>query len=282
MTMKKSKGIVWLSSYPKSGNTWFRIFLAHILGLKENKTIDINEVKNTIHDRITTEKTWVSEFSGVSLDCLNEEEIEALLPNLYRQYHQQQQEPTYHKIHRAYSYIEGEPLIPLEACSRILYFVRNPLDVAVSMANHFNCSIDEAIRIMSDDHYVLRYFPLPQKLWSWSKHVESWLSLKTEDILFLRYEDMLEDSTNTFSKALDFLNISVPAELIHTAITQTSFENLRKFEDTVGFKDKPYYLKNFFRKGISGDWEKNLTNNQIDKIIRDHGETMEKFNYLPK
>ena len=36
--------IIWLASYPKSGNTWVRLFIDALLNNKNNK-IDINNIK---------------------------------------------------------------------------------------------------------------------------------------------------------------------------------------------------------------------------------------------
>ena len=37
------KNIVWLASYPKSGNTWLRILMDSILN-KNGETVDINKI----------------------------------------------------------------------------------------------------------------------------------------------------------------------------------------------------------------------------------------------
>jgi len=282
--MNKSKSLFWLSSYPKSGNTWFRIFLANLLTLlKENRSINLNDVDYLINDHITTKKTWVNEMCGFDTAHLTDDELDALLPELHVQYREKQTNVTYHKVHRAYTYInDHQPLIPLDQYVGAIHFIRNPLDVAISLANHFEFSIDDAISMMGDKSFALYYYPLRQLLLSWSMHVESWFQLKENNILFLRYEDMLMKPLETFSKAAKFLQLDVSSNLIEQAISHSSFNKLKKFEDEVGFLDKPPKLKHFFRKGIAGDWKATLTENQIQQIIKDHSEVMRKFGYLNK
>ena len=168
--MNTSKGLFWLSSYPKSGNTWFRIFLANLLKLsKENQPIYLNHVDHLINDHITTQKTWVNEACGFDTAHLTDDELDALMPALYARHNEQQTTITYHKTHRAYSYIgEQQPLMPLDKCVGALYFIRNPLDVAISLANHFSFSVDDAINMMSDKSFALYYYPLRQLLFSCS------------------------------------------------------------------------------------------------------------------
>lgn len=278
------KGIFWLSSYPKSGNTWFRIFLANLITLsKENKPIFLNDVDHLINDHIATRRNWINEMCGFDTTQFTDDMIDELLPVLYAKYNNQQTTITYHKTHRAFTMVSGnQPIIPLSDCLGAIYFIRNPLDVAISLANHFNFTIDEAINMMGDKSYALYYYPLRQLLLSWSMHVESWVSSNSKNILLLRYEDMIMNPLETFTKAANFLRIHVAQDLIQQAIAHSSFDKLKQFEDDIGFMDKPPTLKHFFRKGIVGDWKRTLSKNQVARIISDHGDVMQKFGYLNK
>ncbi|MDP1574961.1 MAG: sulfotransferase domain-containing protein [Coxiellaceae bacterium] len=280
--MSTSKGLYWLSSYPKSGNTWFRIFLANLLNLsKENKPMPINDVDHLINDHITTTRTWVNQACGFDTNNLTDDEIDMLIPALYIKYNKQHTDLSYHKIHRAYTFVNNDqPLIPLNHCLGAIYFIRNPLDIAPSLANHFNFSIDDAITMMGDKKFALYYYPLRQWLLSWSLHVDSWVQSKAKNLLLLRYEDMVMNPLDTFTKAVRFLKLDASSHLIEQAISHSSFNKLKQFEEHIGFLDKPPTLKSFFRKGIVGDWQSALTDNQIQKIITDHGNIMRQFGYL--
>ncbi len=277
--MAINKGLFWLSSYPKSGNTWFRIFLANLL-YAGDKSVDINQVESLIHDQITTNRYWFDRESGFDTALLSHDELDRLRPMLYREY-SERHEVSYHKIHDAYTYLNhDEPLIPKEGCLGAIYFIRNPLDVVVSLANHFLCSIDDAIAILGNPTFA--FYPLRQWFLSWSQHVMSWVNAKDINLLVLRYEDMLLDPLNSFTKAAHFLKLDVTPECILQAISNSEFNKLQKIETEIGFFEKPPRLKNFFRKGIVGDWKNTLNEIQIQKIIHDHAEVMEKFGYLNK
>ena len=126
------KGIFWLASYPKSGNTWFRVFLAHVLNQAE-APIDINHL-NT--GQIASSRPWLDEALGFDSASLTHDELDALRPLVYQWYHETIDKIGYHKIHDAYTYISHDaPLIPNQSCLGAIYFIRNPLDVAISFAN---------------------------------------------------------------------------------------------------------------------------------------------------
>jgi hypothetical protein len=278
------KGIFWLSSYPKSGNTWFRIFLANLLNLKKStEPMNVNHVDHLINDNITTTRTWVNQSLGFNSSWLTDDELDALMPCLLTWYNAQQTEVTYHKIHRAYTYIdEGKPLLPQNGCLGAIYFIRNPLDIAISFANHLSCSIDEVIDIMGNRTFALNHYPLRQLILSWSLHVKSWVEATGGNHFILRYEDMIMNPLDSFTGAVKFLQLDVTTTMIEQAISHASFKTLQQFEKDVGFMDKPPKLSNFFRKGVAGDWQTTLTADQIQRIIHDHGEVMRTFGYLNK
>src|SRR3990167_2747274 len=179
MTQISEKGIYWLASYPKSGNTWFRIVLANLL----NKTDDPVDLNNINVGVIASSRSWMDETLGYDTSDLTQDEVDALRPQIYHWYSEQIETPVYHKIHDAYTLLDNSnPLIPAKGCLGVLYFIRNPLDVAISFANHFSCSIDDAIQIMSNKQFALcknKYHQinqLRQWLLSWSEHVNSWVS----------------------------------------------------------------------------------------------------------
>ena len=280
--MLHNKGLYWLSSYPKSGNTWFRVFLANLLH-QNKEPIALNEVDPIINDRIVTDRTFINEVCGFNTALLSDDELDTLNPNIYKWIGNNQIDVSYHKLHKAYTFVnDNEPVIPTEGCLGVLYFVRNPLDIALSLANHFFYSIDDAIQMLGNETYALHHYPLRQTLLSWSKHVDSWIAAKDINLLVLRYEDMHLNPQAAFSQAVQFLQIDATPDRIAQSIAFSNFDKLQHIENTSGFMDKPPKLKNFFRKGKMGDWQNNLTDAQIQKIIEDHGDTMQTFGYLDK
>jgi hypothetical protein len=281
--MSDKKGIYWLASYPKSGNTWFRIFLAHLLD-PAGKQLHLEEIRT---GAIASARGWVDEALGFNSADLDHDELDQLRPAVYEWHAEHLDAVGYHKIHDAYTILpSGMPMIPTKGCLGALYFVRNPLDVAISYANHASCSVNKAIQFMGNPRQAFckdptrQYSQLRQHLLSWSLHVQSWCTQKNIPCLVLRYEDMKAHPLTTFTQAVEFLQIETSSDRIQQALADASIERLQQLEKITGFSEKPAKTKYFFRKGIVGDWKNTLTHQQIDQIIQDHSEVMRNYGYL--
>jgi hypothetical protein len=282
--MNSNKGIVWLASYPKSGNTWFRIVLANMLNTSENP-VSLNQINLGI---MATERTLMNQVLGFNSSLLYHDELEPLRPSIYQWFAQQSPHNyCYIKIHDAYySPHTKTTIVPQQSNTYILYFIRNPFDVSISFAHHFNCSIDDAIKAMGKKAILFnekdRATSHVGQFWSsWSSHVKSWTLDCDLNVLVLRYEDMSFLPQKTFSQAAQFLNLNITDEKIAKAIEDSRFENLQQQEKNFGFKERtgaPNEI--FFRKGKVGDWKNTLSQAQINKIIHDHGEMMHLYGYL--
>lgn len=281
--MDKLKKIVWLASYPKSGNTWFRAFLSALLNPGQ-PTIDINN----LHDAtIASSRQLFDEMAGVPSADLTPAEIDRLRPLVYRRNALESDEIVYHKVHDCWKTLpDGTPLFPADITLAVLYFIRNPLDVAVSFSHHLPASIDHTIDIMNNPEYAfchrtdILYNQLRQQLHTWSGHVTSWVDHSGLPLLVLRYEDMKADSFTTFSKAVTFIGLKATPAAIKKAIEQTSFDRLKQQEAEKGFSEKSARAESFFRKGLVGDWKNVLTPGQVKRITSAHTEVMHRFGYL--
>ncbi len=278
--MSTSSGIYWLASYPKSGNTWFRVVLASLLS---EKPIDINSLST---GKIASNRIWVEEALGFDSTYLSHDELDCIRPDVYKWLGATLKTPEYHKIHDAYTFTETGPLLPAEGCLGALYFIRNPLDVAISYAHHSSKSIDDIIQEMAKENGAFcqnkfRFnLQIRQKLLSWSIHVKTWTEQKAFPVLTLRYEDMQQKSLETFMQAFQFLQLNPTSEALEHALEQSRIEKLQAQETEHGFREKPSDMARFFRKGVVGDWQNTLTETQISRIIEDHREVMENFHYI--
>jgi hypothetical protein len=177
-------------------------------------------------------------------------------------------------------------MFPPEITRGVIYFVRNPLDVAVSFAHHLNLSIDKTIEIMNNPGYAFcdrsgkLQNQLRQRLGTWSNHVKSWIDDSVLPVLVLRYEDMTERTYETFSSAVSFIGLDNKQDIIEKALQLSSFEELRKQEELKGFGEKSPGSGSFFRKGVAGDWKNVLTSEQINMILQGHAEVMKRFGYI--
>jgi len=281
--MNDLRKIVWLASYPKSGNTWFRVFLSNLLS-KENNPVDINSLYAT---PIASNRELFDEATGLSSSDLTPEEIDNLRPGVYEYAAQNTKELLFQKIHDAWLMTEsGEPMFSKKVTRSVIYFVRNPLDIAVSFSNHLSKPLDVTARLMADESYAFSNTPnrlhnqLRQRLLTWSGHVHSWVDKSDLPIIVLRYEDMKADTYLYFSKAVDFIGIKTTNAEIKRAISHSDIKEMQKQEAEKGFKEKPANAPAFFRKGIAGSWRTELPEVLIKSICNDHREMMVRFGYL--
>ncbi|WP_295393066.1 sulfotransferase domain-containing protein [uncultured Thiodictyon sp.] len=277
-------GIYWLASYPKSGNTWLRAFLRNLQEDGE-APVDINELRT---GNIASARGWLDQVLGFDTAELTPEEVERLRPAVYRWSLQDEGAAIgYHKIHDAYTLTaDGEPLVSREATLGALYLIRNPLDVAPSAANHWHCTVEEAIARMGNPRMALaksrRALPsqVQQCLGTWSEHVRSWVEAPGLRVKIIRFEDMLGAPRPTFTAAAAFLGLPQDAARIDKAIRFSAFGELARQEAQRGFHERPQHTERFFRRGRSGDWRTQLTAGQVERIIDDHAEVMRRFGYL--
>ncbi|MFZ6689835.1 sulfotransferase domain-containing protein [Undibacterium sp. SXout11W] len=282
--MSEAAGIYWLASYPKSGNTWFRAFIAN-LQRGQDAEVDINALDT---GEIASSRGWLDELLGFDSADLRAEEIEHLRPEVYRwTVAKEAKGLRYHKIHDAYLRLDnGEPLVSREATRGALYILRNPLDVAISASHHWGCSIDEAIHRMGKSDFEIAknkcsmHTQVGQRLLSWSQHVLSWVDANDLRCCVVKYEDMLKDSLTSFTRASDFLELKAEQVAIQRAIEQSSFEKLAAQEQEKGFRERSVKAERFFRSGKAGSWRDTLNAEQVDKIVHDHHEVMRRFDYI--
>jgi hypothetical protein len=124
------------------------------------------------------------------------------------------------------------------------------------------------------------YNQLRQDLNTWSGHVRSWLDASGLPVKVLRYEDMKARTFEEFTAALEFCGLTFPEEKIRKAIRNSDFKTLQELEQKEGFREKPIQMQSFFRKGESESWKEELTDQEAEKIRKDHATVMKRFGYL--
>lgn len=278
------KRIVWIASYPKSGNTWVRFFLANYLRNDATGGIPVDQLA---FGRIASLRALFDEWSGIESSDLTEEEIASCRGDVFRSIAGASMPRIYFKIHDAWTLgRKGDPLFPPDVSSAVIYVVRNPLDVAVSMAYHWDISPMRAVALMCDDGFVLNRSvhhittQLPQKVSSWSEHVRSWTEESGMPVTVVRYEDLSRDAAGTFSRMLDALGEPVDSVRVAEAVQHTSFDRLKAQEEERGFPERHSRVSPFFRGGRIGDGQQVLTQEEIDKLIAAHAAMMRRVGYL--
>ncbi|MCX7863291.1 MAG: sulfotransferase domain-containing protein [Bacteroidales bacterium] len=275
--MNKQKSIIWLASYPKSGNTWVRAFLSRILFTTSN----INQLNIPIY----SSKSLLEQHADIDISEMPLEYLHRLRLQVFQDIASQQNILPI-KIHDKFllEYYQM-PFLPFDYSFVALYIVRNPFDVCISFSRHLGKTINETIEIMNNPNYTLassliKYqIQLPQLLGTWSEHIESWLNQSTIPVYIIRYEDMLHQPYKTFSNILDTCQIPYTSDQLNDAINFSSFSNLQQLEQKYGFEEKSVHSTLFFHTGKSYYYREILTNQQIEKIFNNHSHIIQKLGY---
>jgi hypothetical protein len=271
--------IIWLASYPKSGNTWMRVFLHNLL-LNAKEPVDIN----SLHFFTLGEGNarFYKPFDPRPLSELSETEVMALRPRVHELLTRASPDSVFVKTHHFLGEIEGMPLITMSHTAGAIYMVRNPLDVALSYANHFGMPIDQAIEEMANDGTGSKPSDRNARQYygSWSLNVSSWTQNAVPTLHVVRYEDMQERPVETFGGVARFLGLDPPRERLDRAISHSSFGALKAQEEKHGFVERTEHTR-FFREGRTGTWRTALSEEQVARLVADHREQMERFGYVP-
>ncbi|MDC1080228.1 sulfotransferase domain-containing protein [Candidatus Pelagibacter sp.] len=279
--------IIWLSSYPKSGNTWLRSLLASYYFSKEGdfnfnllKYIDqfpsYNFFKN--YDKTFINPTDTAEFWIEEQEKINSNN-----------------KIKFFKTHNALCKINNYSFTDSKNTLAAIYIIRDPRNVITSLANHYEIDADQAFEFMITEQKAIT-----QKkensyvgfvaLFSWIFHQESWTNNKLFPTLVIRYEDLQNETFLTLKKVINFIEKQIKSknsfnrDKAKKSIQSCDFERLKKLEINEGFNESPISKKdnsriNFFKLGKDNDYKKLLTDELISKMNLKFKNEIKKFNY---
>lgn len=275
------KNIVWLASYPKSGNTWFRMFLANYQANIESPLLfsDITEAS------IASSAVDFEEQISLNPFELTPDEVDLYRPELYRILSDENpHDILYKKVHDAYIRNEKDaPLFPAEVSRAAVYFVRNPLDVCVSYANHSASNVAKTVNFILNKEASLagqKNGQLRQILLSWQEHYFSWSKQQQIPVCVVQYENMKRTPMEAFGGIIRFLGLEYNEERLYRSIVNSDFKLLQQMEKEGGFKEKMQKCKSFFWKGSIGNYKNYLSEEQIQNIINANFEAMLELGYI--
>jgi aryl sulfotransferase len=279
--------VVWLASYPKSGNTWFRLLAANLSAGDE--PVDINAIGE--NGGIASGRAEFESHTLLDSGLLTHDEADILRPRVYERLSGDGDGSALRlvKAHDAYLTTPlAEPLLAgSRGAERAILIVRDPRDVAGSLANHRRISLDAAIDFMADRTACFaattrgQSLQLRQRLLDWSGHAASWLGQTDLPVHLLRYEDLQAAPLAVFVAAMAFAGRQVAAADAERAIEFARFERLQVQERDQGFvewrpRGRPAL---FFRRGESQAWRDELTAEQVQRIESAHGPMMRRLGY---
>ncbi len=277
--MTEGRTLVWLASYPKSGNTWLRAFLANYL-LAGDGPASFEAVQ-----RISTGNSSgpaYAELSGRDPQELTlQEYLETRRRHLLR-IATGGGAVNFVKTHAPNARFGGVRLIPAELTRQAIHLVRHPLDLLVSYADHWGIGLAEAARRIGDAKNAVPATPksAAQFLGSWSDHVDSWTSARDLRVLTVRYEDMLADPPRAFAAILRHIGAPVDRGVLARAIEAASFPQLVAMETAGGFPERGPAQARFFRQGRTGQWRDVVPEAVAERVIRAHRPVMKRLRYL--
>ncbi|QXG81731.1 sulfotransferase domain-containing protein [Rhodospirillum rubrum] len=270
-----------MASYPRSGNTWLRLMLNSYE--RGGKPVNINNlpISNLMYNR-----SFADTVLGQAMGDLLPAEILALRPTVMRAVRDSRNNPVMLKTHdMRLRLADGEWQLPADVSLGGVYLVRDPRDVALSLARFMDLSIDKTIDVMGNSEQMLansitrQNIHLVNILGGWSEHVLSWMSPVPFPVHVVRYEDMRRDPVSTLAGVLPALGYAVDMDKIRAAVAETSLETLRRQEEANGFVEYPSPNR-FFGEGRVGGWSARLGSAQAERICADHRFVMQQLGYL--
>tara|TARA_B100001109_G_scaffold255669_1_gene259910 strand:+ start:9128 stop:9958 length:831 start_codon:yes stop_codon:yes gene_type:complete len=275
------KNLIWLASYPKSGNTWLRVFLTNLLS-KSDKPSSINQLYPLYW---ANDNSLIEKYSLFEASELNAIELDEIRQEVYLKYAKSLKEEAFLKTHHASFILNQENSFINSAITKgVVYLVRNPFDVAISLAHHQEITVDKAIRFMNNDQ---AYLGTPNNnqntgaefVSSWSKN---YLSYKQNHVptLIVKYEDLVLQPELYFGKIVEFLKIKASESEIKKAVEYSHFEVLKKQEEKDGFNQGSGSKSGFFRVGNVGQGKASLSTQQKKMIVKNHQEVIQELGYF--
>jgi hypothetical protein len=271
--------ILWLASYPKSGNTWLRAFL-HNLMRNPAQSYDINQLSHfTFGD---SQAPRYQKFDPRPATEYTVDDVLRMRPLVQQEMTKASPDTIFVKTHNAFLELKGQPLISNEVTAGALYVIRDPRDVTISYSHHLGLTLDQTIDFLENPDAAtgIGEKNVYEHLSTWSTHVHSWTHTLNPSLHVVRYEDMLDAPMKTFGGIAKFLGFTPPRDRLDKAIKLSSFKVLQAQERRSGFNEKSRFADAFFREGKSGQWRKLLSPEQVARIEETHGEQMRRFGYL--
>jgi len=271
--------ILWLASFPKSGNTWVRALLANYL-VGGDAPVSINKLPEFAFG-----DSQLSIYERVAGRPLPNATVADLMPfkaKAHALLAGDGKRLVFAKTHNALTRIAGQPTITPAVTAGAIYILRNPLDVVLSYADHYGLTHAQTVEAMASDSLITqgRVDRAPEHLGRWSNHVRGWTTAPGLARVVLRYEDLIADAEGELRRILAFLRQPIDEDRLARAVAHSSFETMANQEALTGFKERSKNQRRFFRAGRSGQWREALAPDLVAAVVAAHGEVMAAHGYL--
>ena len=278
--------IVWLASYPKSGNTLLRSILSSYFFSNDGKFNFENLYQ-------ITQFPLLEHFTSINVDLNEDKAIFKNSINAQNFINKEKGKVKFFKTHSSFSKIDDYNFTDLQNTLGVIYIVRDPRNVANSLAHHYNFSLDEAIHTMIDGKKFMSRTDKNAEVFagSWNFNYNSWKNLKQHKKYFLiKYEDLIKNKKSIILKVFKFLNslgmkLDIDMVKLNKVIKTTEFEQMKIKEQKETFTEamideKTGKRKIFFNLGPKNDWKVNLDKKNREKIEQAFSKEMEELGYI--
>ena len=276
--------IIWIASYPKSGNTFLRFLISSLI-YSDDGNFDFDIIKNIRQFDIYKYFSFVENLNYADsknldkLDIISKYWLEA-----QKKFFNVEKKFIF-KTHSANLKVNGYNYTDENRTLGLIYIVRDPRDIVISYSHHTGTSIDYNINKLFDNKVTLLNSKRRIKviLSRWDTHIKSWSLLNVKKYI-IKYEDLINNTEKHFLELIDFIRkdlkiqFKLNSKKFKNIITNTSFKKLQENENIIGFDE--VYKGKFFRKGLSKQWENILSEDQNIKIKKEFYITLKKFNYI--
>ena len=278
--------IVWLASYPTSGNTFVRSLLSsYIFSNDGNFNFELLKNIKQFPDNLLFEQLGVNTDNEIEMyqNYINSQKIFNNKDSI-----------RFLKTHSCFVNTDELQFTDRHNTLGVIYIVRDPRNIVTSHAHHFQTTPEQACEILLSRQYL----GITSKkhcltfLGSWKEHFNSWkIFRKFNKYLLVKYEDLINDTEKTFLNILKFIahlgrvKFSYDKEKFKNTLKTTSFEMMQKLEAKESFVEASENLQTgekikFFNLGIKNDWKKLLDEKIKENLEKELEEEMKELKYL--
>ncbi len=279
--------IIWLASYPKSGNTLIRSMLsAYLFSNDGSFNFDLLSNIKQFPDN--------SLFTKLGIDISDENEVIKNYIFVQEEINKRDANSIrFLKTHSVLNNINGYPFTNYKNTLGAIYVIRDPRKIVKSYANHSEISLEEAQeRILNFNIIGGKTDPINKTVihtGSWASNYNSWKEFEKRDrYLLVKYEDLIKDPEKIFISILKFIykisksNLSIDKKKLKNTLKTTTFEYLQNLEKKENFKEATTVKEEvkFFKYGPKNDGKASIPLNIRKNIEKKLIKEMEELGYL--
>ena len=284
--------IIWLASYPKSGNTLVRSMISAYFFSKDG-IYNFDLIKNI------KQFPKIGLFQKIGINIKDDKEViknYVKVQNTFNTKNSLQFLKTHSYL---FNFENKYPFTDLKNSLGVIYIVRDPRNIINSFAKFWNTPQEKIAEIMINDLYMGGDFASEKiedrtKVWTgtWSSNFQSWKSFKFQErYLLVKYEDLIANPEKVFLKILEFIyqlnkkKFNLNKSKLNNVIKTTKFESMQLLEKKIGFNEAKINDKTgekipFFNLGPKNDWKNSLDGKIRLKIEKVFKKEMQELSYL--